>query len=100
MPFGAFAAPEHLIRHPFGHIPVMDHGDFRLYEMQAILRYLDRIIPEPSLTPRDPRAEARMNQICGITDWYFMPQVSAPITFQCLVGRPVDEQRPGGNAGP
>jgi hypothetical protein len=41
-----------------------------------------------------------MNQICGITDWYFMPQVSAPITFQRLVGRPVDEQRPGGNAGP
>jgi glutathione S-transferase len=97
MPFGAFKAPEHLTRHPFGRIPVMDHGDFRLYEVQAILRYLDRIIPEPRLTPRDPRAEARMNQICGITDWYFMPQVSAPITFQRIVapkiGRPVDEAR-------
>jgi glutathione S-transferase len=97
MAFGAFKAPEHLTRHPFGRIPVMDHGDFRLYEVQAILRYLDRIIPEPRLTPRDPRAEARMNQICGITDWYFMPQVSATITFQRLVapkiGRPVDEAR-------
>jgi glutathione S-transferase len=97
MPFGAFKAPEHLTRHPFGRIPVMDHGDFRLYEVQAILRYLDRIVPQPSLTPRDPRAEARMNQICGITDWYFMPQVSAAITFQRLVapkiGRPVDEAR-------
>jgi glutathione S-transferase len=97
MAFGAFKAPEHLQRHPFGRIPVMDHGDFRLYEVQAILRYLDRIIPEPRLTPRDPRAEARMNQICGITDWYFMPQVSATITFQRLVapkiGRPVDEAR-------
>jgi glutathione S-transferase len=97
MPFGAFKAPEHLQRHPFGRIPVMDHGDFRLYEVQAILRYLDRIIPEPRLAPRDPRAEARMNQICGITDWYFMPQVSAPITFQRIVapkiGRPVDEAR-------
>ncbi len=97
MPFGAFKAPEHLQRHPFGRIPVMDHGDFRLYEVQAILRYLDRIVPEPSLTPRDPRAEARMNQICGITDWYFMPQVSATITFQRIVapkiGRPVDEAK-------
>jgi glutathione S-transferase len=97
MPFGAFKAPEHLQRHPFGRIPVMDHGDFRLYEVQAILRYLDRIISEPRLTPRDPRAEARMNQICGITDWYFMPQVSAQITFQRMVapkiGRPVDEAR-------
>jgi glutathione S-transferase len=97
MPFGAFKAPEHLARNPFGRIPVLDHGDFRLYEVQAILRYLDRIIPEPRLTPRDPRAEARMNQICGITDWYFMPHVSAPITFQRIVapkiGRPVDEAR-------
>jgi glutathione S-transferase len=97
MPFGAFKAPEHLARNPFGRIPVLDHGDFRLYEAQAILRYLDRIIPEPRLTPRDPRAEARMNQICGITDWYFMPQVSATITFQRLVapkiGRPVDEAK-------
>jgi glutathione S-transferase len=97
MPFGGFKDPEHLARNPFGRIPVLDHGDFRLYETQAILRYLDRIVPQPSLAPRDPRAEARMNQICGITDWYFMPQVSAPITFQRLVapkiGRPVDEAR-------
>jgi glutathione S-transferase len=97
MPFGAFKAPEHLTRHPFGRIPVMDHGDFRLYEVQAILRYLDRIVPEPRLTPRDPRAEARMNQICGITDWYVMPQVSATITFARVVapkfGRPVDEAK-------
>jgi glutathione S-transferase len=97
MPFGAFRSPEHLTRHPFGRIPVMDHGDFRLYEVQAILRYLDRIVPEPSLTPRDPRDEARMNQICGITDWYFMPQVSATITFARFVapkiGRPVDEAK-------
>lgn len=38
-----------------------------------------------------------MNQICGITDWYFMPQVSATITFQRIVapkiGRPVDEAK-------
>ncbi|MBV8850614.1 MAG: glutathione S-transferase family protein [Methylobacteriaceae bacterium] len=97
LPFGAHKSPEHLARHPFGRIPVMDHGDFRLYEVQAILRYLDRVVPEPRLTPRDPRAEARMNQICGITDWYFMPQVSAPISFQRLVapkfGLPVDEAR-------
>jgi glutathione S-transferase len=97
MPFGGFKSPEHLTRNPFGRIPVMDHGDFRLYEVQAILRYLDRIAPEPSLTPRDARAEARMNQLCGITDWYLMPQVSATITFARLVapkvGRPVDEAK-------
>ena len=92
----------HLARHPFGRIPVLDHrddagGDFRLYETQAILRYLDRILPEPPLTPHDPRAEARMNQLCGITDWYLMPQVSATICFGRVVaprlGLPVDEAR-------
>jgi glutathione S-transferase len=97
MPFGGFKSSEHLARNPFGRIPVMDHGDFRLYEVQAILRYLDRIVPEPSLTPRDPRAEARMNQICGITDWYVMPDVSRPITFARVVapklGLPIDEAR-------
>src|SRR5579883_2550033 len=67
---GEQRAPAHLERHPFGRMPVLDHGDFRLYETQAILRYLDRIMPAPAWTPTAPKAEARMNQICGITDWY------------------------------
>jgi glutathione S-transferase len=78
-------------------MPVLDHGDFRLYETQAILRYLDRVIPEPRLTPTDPRAEARMNQVIGITDCYVMPDISSPIVFQRLIapqfGMPVDEAR-------
>jgi glutathione S-transferase len=87
----------YLKRHPFGRVPALAHGDFELYETQAILRYLDRIIPEPSLTPEDPRAEARMNQLCGITDWYVMPHISMGITFDRLVaprlGLPVDESK-------
>jgi len=93
--FGSLGSPEHLERHPFGRIPVLEHGDFVLYETQAILRYLDRIIPAPPLTPTEPRAEARMNQICGIADWYVMKDVSAAIVFPRLVaprfGLPVDE---------
>jgi len=38
-----------------------------------------------------------MNQMIGITDWYVMPQISAPIVFQRLMaprlGMPVDEAR-------
>ena len=40
---GTLKQPDHMARHPFGRIPVLDHGDFRLYETQAILRYLDRV---------------------------------------------------------
>jgi glutathione S-transferase len=94
---GDLKSPAHMARHPFGRMPVLDHGDFRLYEVQAILRYLDRLFPEPPLTPADPRAEARMNQLAGIADWYFLPQVSSALAFQRVVapriGLPVDEAK-------
>jgi glutathione S-transferase len=83
---GESKAPEYLARHPFGRIPVFEHGDFRLYETQAILRYVDDVIPQPSLVPSEPRLAARMNQIIGINDWYFFPKVSAVIVFQRIVG--------------
>jgi glutathione S-transferase len=73
---------DHLRRHPFGRIPVLDHGDFRLYETQAILRYLDAVLPGPSLQPQDPRAAARMNQIAGIVDWYIFPYISVGISAE------------------
>jgi len=76
----------YLKRHPFGRIPAFEHGDFRLYETQAILRYLDDVFPEPPFVPADPRAAARMNQIIGINDWYFFPKASAIIVFQRVVG--------------
>ena len=60
---GTFRTPEHLARHPFGRVPVLDHGGFRLYETQAILRYLDRVLPMPALTPADPKAAGRMDQL-------------------------------------
>lgn len=83
---GAHRGPGHLARQPFGRMPAFDHAGFQIYETQAILRYLDRVLPAPPLTPSDARCEARMNQIIGITDWYFMPQVGAPIVFPRLVG--------------
>jgi glutathione S-transferase len=77
---------EHLARHPFGRVPAFAHGDFALYETQAILRYLDDVFPEPPFVPADARAAARMNQIIGINDWYFFPCAAAPIVFQRLIG--------------
>ena len=56
---GMFKTSEHLARHPFGRVPVLDHGDFRLYETQAILRYIDRVLLKPALTPADPLTDAK-----------------------------------------
>jgi len=92
---GVTKSPEHLARHPFGRIPAIEHGDFKLYEAQAIARYIDQAFDGPSLTPADPRAQARMNQVMNIVDWYVMPSISAGIGFNRVVkprfGMPVDE---------
>src|SRR5437899_7336691 len=93
--FGKTKTPEHLARQPFGRIPYMEHDGFWLYEAQAIIRYIDQISDGPSLTPADPKAQARMNQVMNIIDWYVMPSVSSGIGFNRIVkpifGMPVDE---------
>jgi len=86
----------HISRHPFGRVPVLEHSDFLLYETQAILRYLDRILPQPALTPAEPRAAARMDQVMNICDWYLFNGVCNVIAFQRfirprLLGEPCDE---------
>jgi glutathione S-transferase len=83
---GESKSEAYLRKHPFGRVPAFEHGNFGLYETQAILRYLDDILPEPPLQPRDPQQAARMNQIIGINDWYFFPKVAAVIVFQRIIG--------------
>jgi glutathione S-transferase len=87
LPMGTLRSPDHLRRHPFGRIPVLEHGDFRLYEAQAILRYLDSLSPDSPLQPQNPQAAARMNQIVGIVDWYLFPQVTVPIVAERLMSQ-------------
>jgi len=95
MGMGDAKTPEHLKRHPFGRMPAIEHGDFKLYETQAIIRYIDQAFEGPSLTPADPRAQARMNQVMNIIDWYVMPSISSGIVFNRVIkpmfGMPVDE---------
>lgn len=81
-PIATPKTPQHLAHHPFGRIPVMRHGDFWLYETQAILRYVDAVFPGIALQPSDARQAARMNQLMGIVDWYFFPQVGTTLLLQ------------------
>jgi len=82
---GAQKSPEYLALNPFGRLPTFEHGDFRLYEAQAIGRYIDRVFGGPSLTPADPRQAARMDQVLNIVDWYVMPSISAGVAFNRVV---------------
>jgi len=61
---------EHLTRHPFGKVPVVEIDGFRIIETPAITRYLDTVLPGPSLTPGDLRDRARMDMITSIIDRY------------------------------
>src|SRR5258708_1814319 len=62
--------PEHLVRHPFGKVPVLDHDGFRVIETNAIASYLDEVLPGPSFTPDNPKDRARMRMAMGIVDFY------------------------------
>ena len=83
---GALRSPEHLARHPFGRVPVLEHSGFLLYETQAILRYLDRVLPNPALTPAEPKRAARMDQVMNVNDWYLFQGVANVIVFNRVIG--------------
>lgn len=93
---GTLKSEPHISRHPFGRVPVLEHDGFLLYETQAILRYLDRVLPQPALTPADAKAAACMDQVMNVNDWYLFPGVANVIAFQRVVrprllGQPPDE---------
>jgi len=83
---GEHKSEDYLKRHPFGRVPAFEHDGFSIYETQAILRYLDEVFPSPPLTPGNPKARARMNQVIGIIEWYFFPKAAAPIGFNRIIG--------------
>jgi glutathione S-transferase len=89
--------PEYLALHPFGRVPAFEHDGFRLYETQAILRYLDRVLPQPALTPSDVKRAARMDQVMNVNDWYLFQGVGSVIIFHRviaprLLGKAPDEE--------
>src|SRR6201996_4405927 len=61
---------EHLARHPFGKVPVLDHDGFRIIETSAIAPYLDEVLPGPSFVPDNAKDQARMRMAMGIVDSY------------------------------
>jgi glutathione S-transferase len=50
-----------------------------------MLRYLDRVLPTPPLTPDEPKAAARMDQAMNVNDWYLFQGVNNVIGFHRVV---------------
>ena len=87
--FGAQGVPaEHLARHPFGRIPVLQHGSFSLHETAAIARYVDEAFEGPRLQPASAMERARMNQVIGLLDAYaYRPMVWGVFVQRVLLPR-------------
>ena len=66
-------SPKHLSLHPFDRVPILQHGDFVLYETSAIVAYLEEQFPTPSLHPDTPQGRARMNQWISAVNSYYYP---------------------------
>ena len=82
---GQHKEPGHLARHPFGKVPALTHDGFTLYETSAILRYLDRVLPGPALTPADPKQAARCDMIAAIVDSYAYGAMITAVVMNRLV---------------
>ena len=93
---------EHLQRHPFGKVPVLDHDGMRLLETSAIVRYLNDVLPGTSLVPANARDRARMDMVIGVVDSYGYPSliggVAAYHLFPDFVGGKNDAMRKSGLA--
>ncbi len=90
-PFGE-ASETYLTVHPFGRVPALSHGSFKIFETNAITRYVDRMFDGPSLQPHDAASVARMDQVIAVVDayayWPMVRQVASHSFFRPFFGDP------------
>jgi glutathione S-transferase len=91
---------EHIARHPFGKVPVLDHDGLRILETSAIVRYLNDVLPGKSLVPATPKDRARMDMMVSVIDSYgygaFVGGVAAYHLFPDFVGGKNEAMRKAG----
>ncbi|TQV81945.1 glutathione S-transferase family protein [Denitrobaculum tricleocarpae] len=61
--------------HPFSKIPVLEQGDVRLFETDAIAQYLVALAKQERFLPADPLTRARCLQLMRILDNYAYPKL-------------------------
>ncbi len=59
---GEHKQPDFLAKNPNGKMPVLEDGDFVLWESNAILSYLTDINPEATISPNTSRLKAEINR--------------------------------------
>lgn len=83
----------HMARQPWGKVPAFEHDGFKMYETQAIARYVDESFGGAKLQPADTKKRARMNQIVGILDSYGYNAMIGGVVWERVV-KPLMNQTP------
>ena len=68
---------EFLAMNPMGRVPVLEDGDFSLWEGNAILTYLARQFPETNALPTDARGRADADRWLHWQNAHLMPTMVA-----------------------
>lgn len=83
---GATRSPEMLKRNPNGKIPVLEDGEFILWESNAMLGYLAGKAGRADLAPSEPRARAEVDRWLSWHNAHFAPAVGK-VAFERIVKR-------------
>lgn len=79
--------PDFLAASPFRKIPAFKDGDFLISDSSAIIAYLDKLHPEPSLIPSAARPHARMVWFEEFADTILAPTAIAIFFNRVLAKR-------------
>ncbi|KAJ7088763.1 glutathione S-transferase [Mycena belliarum] len=93
---GEHKTPEHLAKHPFGQVPMIDDDGFILYESRAICRYLAEKYADQGtpLIPTSLPAKALFEQAASIELTNFFPlvlKIATEVIVKPVFNLPVDE---------
>ena len=78
------------LRQPYVKMPAMQHGDLKLFESSAIVRYVDAAFDGPPLQPTEPQALAKMEQWISVIKSYVYADVVPGLILQYLIPKGAD----------
>ncbi len=90
MAFGLNDTPEYLSKNPNGRVPMLEDGDWVLWESHAIVRYLSGVHGLGTLWPGNPRAFAEIDKWM---DWFHTTlEPDLRVAFWQLIRTPADKR--------
>jgi glutathione S-transferase len=84
--------PEHLALHPWGKVPAFDHDGFKIFETEAITRYVDETFGGAKLQPASAKDRARMTQAISILDSYGYPSMISKVAIERMFSPKANEK--------